>query len=208
MIARDFVKHMEEIINSPSQRLIGDPTTGFVYLDTDEAEDRAVVSSAVKQMLNKYSGTLIKPFIPEIKKVHFNDPVTVVFWTDNTKTIVRCGDNDIFDPEKGLAMAIAKKSLGNQGNYYNEFKKWLPDERPNDNPKPIATDYKVEQVDGGVVVCGTLTEEGVKVLAGNPYTVKEYCKLHNFTKNKVYGMIKRGEVRAEKNSKGVWIVYE
>lgn len=208
MIARDFVKHMEEIINSTSQRLIGDPITGFVYLDTDEVEDRAVVSSAVKQMLNKYSGTLIKPFIPEIKKVHFNDPVTVVLWTDNTKTIVRCGDNDIYDLEKGLAMAIAKKALGNQGNYYEEFKKWLPNERPDDNPKPIATDYKVEEVDGGVVARGTLTEEGVKILAGNPYTIKEYCKLHNFTKNKVYGMIKRGEVRAEKNSKGAWIVYD
>lgn len=208
MTARDFVKHMEEIINSPNQRLIGNPTTGYTYLDTDEVVDRAIVSSAVKQTLNKCFGTPIKPFIPEIKKVHFNNPATVVLWSDGTKTIVRCGDNDIFDPEKGLAMAIAKKSLGNQGNYYNEFKKWLPDERPNDNPKPIATDCKVEQVDGGVVVRGTLTEEGVKVLAGNPYTVKEYCKLHNFTKNKVYGMIKRGEVRAEKNSKGAWIVYD
>jgi len=35
---------------------------------------------------------------------------------------------DGFDPEKGLALAIAKKALGNKGNYYNEFKKWLPKE--------------------------------------------------------------------------------
>ena len=29
-------------------------------------------------------------------------------------------------------MAVAKKALGNQGNYYNQFKKWLPEkeERP------------------------------------------------------------------------------
>ena len=26
----------------------------------------------------------------------------------------------------GSAMAIAKKALGNEGNYYNVFKKWLP----------------------------------------------------------------------------------
>ncbi len=63
-----------------------------------------------------------------IKKVHFNDPVTVVLWEDGTKTIVRAGDDDIYDPEKGLAMAIAKKALGNQGNYYEVFKKWLPKE--------------------------------------------------------------------------------
>lgn len=61
-----------------------------------------------------------------IKKVHFNDPATVVLWEDGTKTIVRAGEDDIYDPEKGLAMAIAKKALGNQGNYYEVFKKWLP----------------------------------------------------------------------------------
>lgn len=64
--------------------------------------------------------------LPEIKKVYFNDPVTVVMWSDHTKTIVRAGKNDIYDPEKGLAMAIAKKTLGNKGSYYDEFKKWLP----------------------------------------------------------------------------------
>lgn len=62
-----------------------------------------------------------------IKNVIFNDPATIVFWTDGTKTVVKAYADD-FDPEKGLAMAIAKKFLGNQGNYYNEFRKWLPKE--------------------------------------------------------------------------------
>jgi hypothetical protein len=64
-----------------------------------------------------------------IKKVYFNDPVTVVLWEDGTKTIVKSGEDDIYDPEKGLAMAIAKKALGNKGNYYEVFKKWLPEEK-------------------------------------------------------------------------------
>ena len=63
-----------------------------------------------------------------IKKVHFNEPATVVLWEDGTKTIVKSCEGDIYDPEKGLAMAIAKKALGNQGNYYEVFKKWLPEE--------------------------------------------------------------------------------
>lgn len=46
-----------------------------------------------------------------IKKVIFNDPATVVLWEDGTKTIVKSSDDDIHDPEKGLAMAIAKKLL-------------------------------------------------------------------------------------------------
>lgn len=66
--------------------------------------------------------------VPQIKDVIYNDPATIVFWMDGTKTVVKCGDYDIYDPEKGLAMAIAKKALGNQGNYYETFKNWLPEE--------------------------------------------------------------------------------
>ena len=44
-------------------------------------------------------------------KVIFNPPATIIFWTDDTKTVVKCGENDEFDPEKGLAMAFAKKKL-------------------------------------------------------------------------------------------------
>lgn len=67
--------------------------------------------------------------MPKIKNVIFNDPATIVFWADGTKTVVKCQDGDIFDPEKGLAMAISKKALGNKGNYCNELKKWLPKEK-------------------------------------------------------------------------------
>lgn len=61
-----------------------------------------------------------------IKNVIFNEPATVVYWDDGDKTVVKCGKGEQYDPEKGLAMAISKKALGNRGNYFNEFKKWLP----------------------------------------------------------------------------------
>ena len=66
--------------------------------------------------------------IPEIKNVIFNDPATIVFWNDGTKTVVKCQPGDSFDPEKGLAMAITKKAYGNKGSYCNQLKKWLPNE--------------------------------------------------------------------------------
>ena len=50
-----------------------------------------------------------------------------MFWSDGKKTVVKCADGETFDEEKGLAMAISKRVLGNKSNYYNEFKKWLPD---------------------------------------------------------------------------------
>lgn len=65
--------------------------------------------------------------IPEIDRVIFNYPVTIVVWKDNTKTVVKCSENDQYDEETGLALCIAKKALGNKGNWYNEFKKWLPE---------------------------------------------------------------------------------
>ena len=62
-----------------------------------------------------------------IKKVIFNDPATIVLWSDGTKTVVKCDERDEFDPEKGLAMAICKKHFG--GGFYNDiFKKWIPEE--------------------------------------------------------------------------------
>lgn len=59
----------------------------------------------------------------QIENVIFNDPATIVFWKDGTKTVVKATNED-FDPEKGLAMAISKKALGNKGNYFDAIKKW------------------------------------------------------------------------------------
>lgn len=67
----------------------------------------------------------------KIKKVIFNDPATIILWTDGTKTVVQTQGED-YDPEKGMAMAIAKKALGNEGNYYDIFKEWLPEEDDDD----------------------------------------------------------------------------
>lgn len=64
----------------------------------------------------------------KIEKVYFNAPYTIVIWSDKTKTMVKA-ENEAYDEEKGLAMAICKKFLGtneNKSNYFDEFKKWLP----------------------------------------------------------------------------------
>lgn len=60
----------------------------------------------------------------KIKDVIFSDPATVVFWNDNTKTVVKTHGGEKYDKEKGLAMAIIKKITGNTSNYYNIFKEW------------------------------------------------------------------------------------
>lgn len=78
-----------------------------------------------KTMLNSVYGTKAFGALPSISRVIFNPPATIVFWSDKSKTVVKTHEDDEFDPEKGLAMAISKKALGNQGNYYNIFSKWV-----------------------------------------------------------------------------------
>lgn len=60
-----------------------------------------------------------------IKNVIFNPPATIVFWTDGSKTVVKCNAKEEFDPEKGMAMAIAKRCANNSDDFYKEIKKWV-----------------------------------------------------------------------------------
>ena len=84
-------------------------------------------SSAAKLTSKEYNKMFVKkeyPTYPEIKNVIFNPPATIVFWDDGTKTVVKAQNNEHFDPEKGLSMAIAKKHFDNKGHYFEEIKKW------------------------------------------------------------------------------------
>ena len=60
-----------------------------------------------------------------IEKVIFNDPATIVFWKDGTKTVVKCQDGDTYNKELGLAMCCSKKFFGNKGNFNKVFKKYI-----------------------------------------------------------------------------------
>ena len=46
--------------------------------------------------------------MPEIEKVIFNDPATIVLWSDGTKTVVKTHDEP-YSKEHGLAMCIARR---------------------------------------------------------------------------------------------------
>ena len=63
-----------------------------------------------------------------IKNVIFNDPYTIILWKDGRKTIVKCQPGDVYDKEKGLALALVKHFM-HDSNYFNTiFKKWLPED--------------------------------------------------------------------------------
>lgn len=79
-----------------------------------------------------------------IKDVIFAPPATIVYWSDGSKTVVKCSEKDVFDPEKGLAMAIAKRCGGNKGGYYKEIQNWVEKSGKKYPGKPYTENSSVE----------------------------------------------------------------
>ena len=65
------------------------------------------ILTALAKSKERYSNII------KVEKVIFNKPATSVFWSDNTKTVVVCGENDTYDKEKGFYISCAKKLFGN-----------------------------------------------------------------------------------------------
>ena len=85
--------------------------------------------TASKALLNKTYGAQSESHtLPEIKNVNYQykSGLTIVIWEDGTKTFVKCTE-EVFDEEKALAMATAKKAMGNEYKYFEKIKKWLPE---------------------------------------------------------------------------------
>ncbi len=96
--------------------------------DGDTIMEIKIFKEEMKMAGKTYREANFDAFKPKISKVIFNDPATVVFWTDGTKTIVKCGENDDFDPEKGIAMCCMKKLLGTNktgSNYLDGVKNYI-----------------------------------------------------------------------------------
>jgi hypothetical protein len=110
-------------------------------------------SNTVSYNFNSKSPTIedLKKLLKPVRVI-FNDPVTVVYWSDDTKTLVRCSENEEFIPEFGLAMAFMRKLYPNRG----EFLQFLED-----------ASYQEKRVKKA-------KEENVEVVAEDTETAVEY----------------------------------
>lgn len=131
MNAREFTNQLEELMNHPAQKLVGNISSGYINLTDDEVKKRCIMASAISSVPYEISYISYDKCCKNIHnqpcsitKVIFNPPATIVLWNDGTKTVVKTQNGEVFDPEKGLAMAISKKALGNKGNYFEQIKKW------------------------------------------------------------------------------------
>lgn len=67
------------------------------------------LNSFVKDNPTMVKNMLFGTRLPAIRKVIYNDPATIIYWADDTKTVVKATYRDTFNKEDGLAHAIAKK---------------------------------------------------------------------------------------------------
>lgn len=49
-----------------------------------------------------------------IKEVIYNNPATIILWSDGSKTTCKTTDGDMYNPEYGLLLCVLKKVIGNQ----------------------------------------------------------------------------------------------
>lgn len=62
---------------------------------------------------------------PTIRKVIFNNPATIVYWEDGTKTVVKCQDGCEYSKYVGFMACVTKKVYGNKGSFNNIVNYWL-----------------------------------------------------------------------------------
>ena len=147
-------------------------------------EDKNMLDLKIYMSGMFYGGVVTKPQ-DLIKSVIFSGPCTIVQWSDGDKTIVRC-ENEDFDKEKGLAMAIVKKLFGtneSKSNYNDVFKKWIPDE-------------------------DEVFEEPKEPVKETVYmSVKQYANMTGMSKSTIRRLIYSGKIfGAKKDETGKWII--
>lgn len=69
-----------------------------------------------------------------ITKVIYNDPATIVFWSDGSKTTSKCSGTDVYNPQVGLLIATLKK--------FGKVSQILDDWAPTSNEYPNHVEVK------------------------------------------------------------------
>lgn len=70
---------------------------------------------ATPTFYSKRNETKFTPlYMPRIREVMFNNPATICWFEDNSKTVAIAGHGDKYDKETGLAICMLKRVLGNK----------------------------------------------------------------------------------------------
>lgn len=83
------------------------------YVDLRLTDIDYIERCRLSQYVRERQSFTIVPDNIKVVKVIYHNPATIVFWSDGTKTVVKCDKNDTYDPEKGFYIACTKKLFGN-----------------------------------------------------------------------------------------------
>lgn len=87
--------------------------------------DSDIINVFIDQMFDeaRKSAARTRAAMPMVDHIIANEPATIVFWADGSKTVVKQQPGDgVYDVEKGFAMALIKHLMGDKGNYNNYIK--------------------------------------------------------------------------------------
>lgn len=124
---------LEELNRREFERIAASP----IRIDIDDAIKANYSIEEIKKMINKDFGVSGTYTWNLYKKIIFNGPCTIILWTDGTKTIAKTSsDEEIFDPEKGVAICFMKKMLGHTETNKilrkasEQYKEYIAENRP------------------------------------------------------------------------------
>lgn len=146
------------------------------YLTQNEFNDinsfsKALIESIEKSLNQEKSKEETTMSELKIKdRVIFNAPATVVCWSDKSKQVLKCREQDEWDEEKALALAIAYKLYGKK-----EFNELLKNARRiTDDSKAKITVLNTTETNDEVCDCGdtcsckvTCTKNGIESCTGS-----------------------------------------
>lgn len=72
--------------------------------------------------------TVTRMSVPIIERVKFNGPATIVFWSDDTKTVVKKTEKDRDDKRVAILYAIGKKMFGTNSKLKKTLDSYIPDD--------------------------------------------------------------------------------
>lgn len=113
----DRMAEREKEMRASDRRAMGEESSVMGVVRTNNPAILEAFLKANKEKQRKmdfeerdYSGF----HIPGIEKVIFNEPATIVFWNDGTKTVVKCCEKDTYDREVGFKTALLTKMFSKQ----------------------------------------------------------------------------------------------
>lgn len=139
-----------------------------------------------------------------IKDIKVNGPATIVFWDNETKTIVKCQSADEFDIEKGIIMALCKGYQGNAKHWTDLFDIPYADEIDVEKTIGLAYIRRLKGADKNwyynyilkwvYKIKGYKFEDEVAALKAHGYSDERIMKCLNTTKGKVREALGQGLV--------------